>query len=62
MVKSWFESKLFWLGVLQVLIGAGQLLSEFFTKGVYDASAITLLIVGFLTVILRYFFTDTKLQ
>jgi hypothetical protein len=60
--KRWFESKLFWIGTLQVLIGVGTSLAEFFSAGVFDAASITLFITGVLTIISRTFFTDTVIQ
>jgi hypothetical protein len=60
--KPWYESKLTWLGILQVGIAFGTLLSEFLTKGIYDPASITLLVTGLLTIIIRVFFTSQPIQ
>lgn len=56
--KKWYLSKTIQVGILQILIGAGGLLATFFQAGTYTAESITLLIVGVLTIVLR-FVTDS---
>ena len=58
MVKNWYDSKTFWVGVLQVLIGIGGLLAPFFGTGVYTAQSITLLITGVLMIVMRLLTTE----
>ena len=59
--KRWYQSKLVWLGVLQTLIGIAGLFVDFFGAGDSTPQAITMLLAGALTVIMRVWFTDTKL-
>ena len=59
--KQWYKSKLFWLGVLQVLIASLQLLSQLLQQASVTPSDVTLFASGVLTIVLRVFFTDSKL-
>jgi len=58
MVKSWHESKTFWVGVIEILIGILGLLATFLGRGVYTPEAIILLVVGALTITLRWLTTE----
>ena len=60
-MKQWYISKTVWFGIIQTLIGVGLLLADFFGAGNFTAQAVTLLIVGALTVVLRVWFTDTAI-
>jgi hypothetical protein len=59
--KPWYKSKLFWLGVLQVVIASLQLLSQLLQQASVTPSDVTLFASGVLTIIFRVFFTDSKL-
>ena len=59
--KPWYQSKLVWLGIIQTLIGIAGLLADFFGAGNFTAQAITLLVMGALTVVMRVWFTDTEI-
>lgn len=61
-MKKFYESKLFWVGVLQCAIGVGTSLASFFEAGVYDPASVTLFVTGVLTIVLRVFFTDTAIE
>lgn len=61
-MKAWYESKLVWLGALQFLIGALGLLAEFLQKGDYSPFAVTMLVTGVLTVVMRVWFTNTEIS
>ena len=54
MVKSIFASKTIWVGVIEILIGVLGLLATWLNAGVYTPEAIVLLIVGILTIVLRF--------
>jgi hypothetical protein len=56
-VKGFFASKLNWLGIIQVLIGTLEMVPE---QDFNDPSAWTFVATGVLTLILRTFFTETK--
>lgn len=56
--KKWYQSKLVWLGVVQTLIGAGQLVADLLKQSAITPTDITLLATGILTVILRVWFTE----
>ncbi len=51
--KRWFESKTMWIGILEITVGALGLLGAFLEIGNFTPAALTLLIAGILTVILR---------
>ena len=53
----WYQSKLVWLNIVNTLIGAGVLLSEYLSRGDYSPSAVVLLVTGILGVILRVYFS-----
>lgn len=60
--KKFYESKLFWLGIVQTLLGALAVISEFLQSGKpFDPLAVVLIVSGVLTVILRVWFTDTPI-
>lgn len=61
MEKPWYLSKLTWLGVITTLIGVLELIAQWLQAGAFQAQDFVLLAVGILTVILRVWFTDTKL-
>jgi hypothetical protein len=61
-VKKWYESKIVWAGILQALVGILSLVAAFFDAGNYTPQAITLLVMGALTVALRIWFTDTGIE
>lgn len=49
--KKWYQSKTFWLGVLEIIIGISELLMEFIGS---TETGITSIIIGIATIILRY--------
>lgn len=58
---KWYQSKLVWLGVIQVVIGVLALLPAFIEGGVYNAEAIIPLITGALTIVLRVISADKQI-
>jgi len=62
MSKSWFQSKLVWLGILQTVIGVLGIVADFLGAGNYTPQAVTILVMGALTVGLRIWFTDTPIS
>ena len=54
MEKKFFESKLFWLGVIQIAIGVLGLLGPFLEVGNFSPEAFVPLVSGFLTIVLRF--------
>jgi hypothetical protein len=61
-MKTWYQSKLVWLGVIQFLIGCLGLVGEFLNKGDSSPFAVTVLLTGVLTIVMRIWFTDTSIQ
>ncbi len=60
--KLWYQSKLVWLGVIQTLVGALTVISDFLQSGKQlDSLGIVLIVTGILTVILRVWFTETNI-
>lgn len=57
-MKSPFVSKTVWVGILEILIGTAGLLAPFFDAGVYTAAAVTSLVAGVLTIVLRFVSTE----
>lgn len=60
--KNWFESKIVWVGIINTLIASLTLAGEFLTKADFSPVAVTVLITGILTIILRVWFTDTEIS
>lgn len=60
-MKPWYQSKILWLGVVQFLLGALGSLYEFLQRADYSPAAVVVLMSGILTVVLRVWFTDSKL-
>jgi len=61
-MKKWYESKLVWLGILQTVIGVLGLVSDFLGVSNFTPQAITILVMGALTVVLRVWFTDRRIE
>lgn len=61
MVKSWFTSKLIWLGILETLVASLSLVAEFIQKNTVDASSFIMLATGILTIVIRKWFTNTAI-
>lgn len=59
--KKFYVSKLFWLGVIQVVIGGLGLVAPFLEAGVYTPAAYVALASGVLTIVLR-FVTDQPIE
>jgi hypothetical protein len=64
--KPFYQSKLFWLGLITVIVGAAPLVVELVQTIVPDTQTVTTavgsFVVGVLTIILRVYFTDTKIE
>lgn len=60
--KKWYQSKIVWMGVLQTLIGMLGLLAEFLKESEFSPMSVVVLVSGFLTVILRIWFTETVIS
>ena len=60
--KNFWESKLFWIGLLSSLIAIGNLIAEFLQIGSFSPDSFVLLFVGVLTIILRIWFTETAIN
>jgi hypothetical protein len=60
--KNWWESKIFWVMVLQFLISALGLAQEFTAKGDYSIPAIIGMVIAILVVVLRVFFTSQPIK
>jgi hypothetical protein len=60
MTKAWYQSKTIWAGIIEVVIGVLGLLATFLAAGQFTAPAVTILIAGVLTIVLRKL-TDTAI-
>lgn len=61
-MKSWYTSKLVWLGVVQSLISILMLAQEWYARGDFSVPAIIGLVIGALMVVLRVWFTDMPIE
>ena len=52
--KSFWKSKLFWLGVIEIAIGVLALLGPFLEVGDFGAAGFVALALGILTIVLRF--------
>lgn len=52
-IKKWFESRTMWVGIIEILIGFLGLVATFLRIGIFTPEAYILLVVGFLTILLR---------
>lgn len=57
-VKGFFASKLNWVGIIQLVMGVLELMEQPPT----DWTSWRFVITGVLTIVLRTFFTDTRVQ
>jgi len=62
MTKKWYKSKLVWLGVIVTLQGVIPLVVDLLSKGAVSPADIGVALSGFLTVILRVWFTDAPIS
>jgi len=60
--KTWYTSKLFWVGVLITLQGIIPLVQDMLNKGPITADSVLVLLSGLTVVVLRVWFTDTPIQ
>jgi hypothetical protein len=60
--KKWYQSKLFWLGVIMTLLGAIPVVQELLAKSPMQATDFVAFFGGILTVILRVWFTDKSIS
>lgn len=62
-MKPWYQSKIVWLGVIQTLLGALDVVKDALSKG-SDLTPLdfSLIASGVLTVIMRVWFTDTAIE
>ena len=60
--KKWYQSKLIWLGIIQTLIGILGLVADFLNASNFTSADFVVLVSGALTVVLRYWFTDTPIK
>jgi uncharacterized membrane protein len=58
--KKWFQSKTFWVGVLEVVIGMLGLVAQFLEGGNFAVPGIVALVAGILTIVMRRL-TDTPM-
>lgn len=56
--RSWYTSKIVWLGVITTLLGVLPLIDELVKQSPITPSSIIALITGVLIVIVRVWFTD----
>ena len=54
LTKTFYKSKLFWLGAIEIAIGALGLIGPFVEAGVFTPVAFAVLLSGILTVALRF--------
>ena len=55
--KPFYKSKLFWLGALQIFVGAAALVGPFLEAAVFTPAGFVALASGVVTIVLR-FLTD----
>ena len=60
--KSWFQSKMVWLGIVQTAIAILSLVAEFLTHNDFSSAAVVMLFSGALTIVLRIWFTNTGIN
>lgn len=60
--KNFWESKIFWVGMLSSLIAIGNLVAEFLQAEIFSADSFVLLFVGVMTIVLRVWFTETAIN
>jgi hypothetical protein len=53
-MKKWYESRTIWIGIIQVLCAVGLLVADFLQVGNFTAPAFVLLLVGVLTIVMRF--------
>lgn len=59
--KSFWQSKIVWIGIIQTLIASLALVGEFLSQTNFNPVAVTTLVTGILTIILRIWFTDSSI-
>lgn len=56
--KNWYESKTLWLNIVAILSGILVCVQEFLANGDTSATGITMLVIGILNFINRFFTTQ----
>ena len=60
--KKWYQSKIVWVGIFQVVYGTIMQIAEFIEAGVYSPTAIASVVMGCMLVIFRVYFTDHQIE
>jgi hypothetical protein len=62
-MKPFYLSKLVWLGIIQTVIGALTIITDYLSTGKeFDAPGIIFIVMGILTVVLRIWFTEEPIS
>jgi len=56
--KPWYQSKVFWLGVITTLLGVIPIVTELASQTSVNPAALGTALTGILVVIVRVWFTD----
>lgn len=56
--KPWYQSKVFWLGVITTLLGVVPIITELASQTALTPAAVGTAMTGVLVVIMRVWFTD----
>jgi len=54
MSKQWFKSRTVWVGIVEFLIGVATVLAAWLQAGDFSVAGVGLLVIGVLTVVLRW--------
>lgn len=58
-MKAWYQSKVFWLGVITTLLGAIPIISDLASQTAITPAMIFTALTGILIVVVRVWFTDS---
>ena len=60
--KRFYQSKIFWVGIIQLVYGAGSSIALFIETADYSPTSIMALISGILLIIFRIWFTEYSIE
>lgn len=60
-MKKWYQSKLVWTGVIEIALGALDLLNDMLIQDTITPSGLIIILMGVLTIVLRKI-TTTRIE
>lgn len=61
-MKKWYQSKILWVGVMQLVYGSAMMIAEFIEAASFAPTSIAAFVCGLLLIVFRIWFTDYSIE